>query len=459
MSGSRASRVSRRRLDTTTLVAAVLVVLVAAILGLVHPDAAAPVSRPPDQAPLTRSSVICPSAPSGDTTLALTSAGQDASGSFTLTTAGGDTDVEVSSDRVTRRDAPDGPVVVTGSGDLAPGVVAGLLAEGPRSVLDCAPPTAEHWFTGVGAGPTHGSVLELVNPNAGPAVVDVEMLSEDGPVEVGALRGIAVDGHRSERIDLGRVVPRSGVLALHATVVRGQLGVAVRDRGEQVTGAVTTEDWLPAQSAPARHALLLGLTPGGGRHTLTIANDGDAEVRATIRLISPDSVFQPAGLEPVTVPPHSVAQTELDDVLGADVGADAIGAVVDATGPVTSGLRSISGSDLVVLAPGETVHEPTTVLVPTGDKRLLLGGADAVGVVIVTARDADGDELLERRVSVSPGQGAKLDLPEAAMAVTVTPQRTSVQGVVLVDDTGLGAVRLREQIRTGAVPGVGPGLP
>ena len=451
-----------RRLDPTSVAAVVLVVLVAGTLASVRPDAATRASRPAEQVPLAQAAVVCPSALDGRsgtvTTLAVATAGESA-GSLTLTADDAVGSVDVAPGQVTVLPAEDRPLVVAGAGELAPGIVAGLSSSAPLTAHDCRPASAEQWFTGVGAGPTHASVLELVNPHAGPAVVDVELLGQDGPVEAGTLRGIAVPGRSSQQVDLGQAVPRTGVLALHATVVRGQLGIAVRDRGERLTGGVTTEDWLPAQSAPEREALLLGVRPGGGRHTLALANAGDDEVRATIRLVTPDSVFAPEGLDPVVVAPHSVTQTELDDVLASEVAADAIGVVVEASGRVTSSLRSVVDRDLAITAPGESVREATTVLLPEGAKTLLLGGADAVGVATVVARAADGTQVLEERLSLAPDQGAALDLPAETASVTVTPQRTGVQGAVRLTGGGLAVLRLRELVRTAALPAVGPALP
>lgn len=463
--GRRAARVERRRrLEPTTVVALGLVLLVGLALWLVRPDAAARDERAPERTPLTAASVICPSALDGRqatvTDLGVTSAASDtAAGSITLTSPAGESSLEVAAGRVSEAAAQDAPVVVRGSGELAPGLVAGISSAQPLTAFDCAPARAEHWFTGVGAGPTHASVLELVNPNDGPAVVDVEVLSEDGPIEVGSLRGIRVDGNGSQQLDLGQVVPRTGVMALHATVVRGELGIAVRDRGERLTGGVTTEDWLPSQAAPARETLLLGLRPGGGRHTLSVANAGDTQVQATVRLVTPDSVLSPAGLEPIDVAPDSVAQTWLDDVLAAADYADAIGVLVEASGPVTTSLRSVVDGDLAVLTPGETVSTASTVVVPQGAKTLALGGASAVGVATVVARDAAGEVLAEERLSLAPEKGAALELPEAAVSVTVTPDRTVLQGAVLASGGGLAVVRLRELARTSAVPDVAPGLP
>ena len=450
----------RRRLDLTTVLAIALPVVVALVLAVVRPDAPELVRRPPSTSALTTSSVICPSALDGKagnrSTLRVASA-SGASGALSLTSGATVSTATVAPGEVTDVAGRDAPVVVGGSGALAPGIVAGLFSSDPTTALDCAPPTASQWFTGVGAGPTHASVLELANPNSGPAVADVEVLGDEGPMDVPGLRGIAVEGRSHVRLDLGTVVPSTADLALHVVVERGQLGVAVRDRGERLTGSTSTEDWLPAQARPARRALLLGVQPGSGRHTLTVANDSDDQATATLKVVTAGAVFAPAGVEPITIPPHGVARADLDDVLAGDKAQDAIGLQLDADHPVTASLRSIVDGDLSILAPGPRVLTPTTVLVPDGAKTLVLGGAEAVGVATVVARAADGRRLLSRRVPLQPGQGAALAIPGGAAAVDVSPQRTALRGSVLVKDGGSAVVRLRELVRAGAVPAVGPG--
>jgi hypothetical protein len=75
----------------------------------------------------------------------------------------------------------------------------------PAGTTACVEPEPEAWFTGVGAGPEHSSVLELVNPDKGPAVADVTVLTPTGVADVSALRGIRVPGASSLTFDLGRL--------------------------------------------------------------------------------------------------------------------------------------------------------------------------------------------------------------------------------------------------------------
>lgn len=448
----------RSRLDVTVQLAVALPLLLALVLLAVRPSPSETPPRASEQTPLGRSTLVCPSA-LGDAPEVALSAAEGIEGAVEVG-APEPTTVDVSGARVATAEPGTGPVVLTASDALAPELVAGRAAESPLAAADCRPVAASHWFTGAAAGPTHSSVLELVNPNPGPAVADVTVLGPEGPLEVPTLRGIAVDGNSSATLDLGRTMPRRGALALHVTVARGQLGVTLRDRVEELVGGPVREDWLPAQAEPATSHLLLGLPTGAGGRTLTVANPGDSEVRVTLRLVTPDSVFVPEGAPELSVAPGTVAEADLAELLGSEVAQGAVGLVVEASGPVTAALRSAAAGDLALTAPVGPFTAATAVLLPPGDKRVVLGGADAVGVATVLTRAADGSELSREPVELQPELAAVVTLPDGAVRLEVVPERTGVAAAVVATGRGGTAVLgLRELVRADALPDVAPGLP
>ena len=62
----------------------------------------------------------------------------------------------------------------------------------------------------------------------GPAVADITVLGEDGPVEVPALRGLTVRGGQTTTVALADVVPRRDELTLQVRVTRGRLSALAR---------------------------------------------------------------------------------------------------------------------------------------------------------------------------------------------------------------------------------------
>jgi Family of unknown function (DUF5719) len=455
----------RRRLGADVLLAVVLPVACALALLLLHPDRGQPHGSAPVESALTSASVICPDAlpGSGEDLLGVSTLGADPgtklTGHVQVGLGSELTPLKVRNLRVSTTPAGLGPTVVTGADDLAPGLVAGRSRTTPLSAVDCAPPAAEQWFTGVGADATHDSVVELVNPNAGVAIADFTVRSPGGVVDVPALRGVSVPGNSTVRLDLGQVVPDRAELSLEVHTSRGRLSVHVVDSRAELGSGTSSQDWLPSQDAPAVANVLLGLAKGAGERTLVLANPGSDEVRATVKVITPSSTFTPTGVEAVRVAPDGTEAVSLDDVLTQAVEDGAIGLLVESNGPVTATLRQVVDADLSVLAATPTVDATTAVVVPAGAKRLLLGGPSAAGTATVTSYSRAGKQLDQQQVELTPEGGAEVALPDDAMLVTVTPDQATVHAAVLLTGTGTAVVPLRELVLTSLVPGVRPGVP
>lgn len=455
------------RLDLTTVLAVGLPILCALGLLLVQGPATDDVDHPPTRVALTLATIVCPSALADADDVALTSATDDARGQVQVGLGNEQRAADLAAGQVTTVAGLDGPVAVTGEDETAPGLVAGRFGTKEPTAIACSAPAPHAWFTGVGAGAGHTSVLELANPDSGTAVADITVYGRGGVVEAPRLRGVSVPGGTSVRLDLGSVIPRRDELAIEVVASRGRLGATVLDRYDEVGAAELTQDWLPAQAEPATDNLLMGLAPGGGRRTLVVANGTDDEVRADVRVVTDDSVFAPKGLPEIRVAPRSVQRIAVSSVLGPAISDGATGLLVTSTGPVTATLRSFADGDLSHAVADQTLDGPATVLLPEGgkgtDKTVRLAGASRTGAVTVVARSASGKELDRTRVDITPDRGVTVELPADAVLVTVTPERTTVAGAVLVRVSGKGGgaavVPLTAPATNGLVPDVRPGLP
>lgn len=445
----RRSAARRRRFDVTTVLAVVLPLLVAVALLLVQTPDEPDTSTPPTRTPLTRATVVCPS---GDGDVAVTTAADGVRGTVLV----GQDEVDVANGEVTTVDAGPDPVAVTGADDTAPGLVAGRVAEG--AAASCRPPTSESWFAGVGSGAGHRSVLELTNPDSGTAVADVTVYGRSGIVDAPRLRGVSVPGGSSVELDLAAIVPRRDELSLQVVAARGRIGATLLDRVEPLGRGDTVTDWLPAQAEPATENLLLGIAAEADRRTLVVANAGADEALATIQVVTQDSVFTPRDVPELRIAPQSTARITVNGALAQQLADGGLGLVVTSTEPVTTTLRSYAAGDLSHAVPAATLSGSATVVVPEGDKRLVLGGATSAGVVEVVARSGDGEQLMSRRVEVAPERGYSLRLPAGAVLVTATPARSRVSGVVVATDGGTAVVPLVEPATNGLVPAVRPGL-
>ena len=420
-----------------------------------------PTARAPDAVALTSATLVCPTGQGGGVLVASDATPeQGAAGRVSAVVGREESEVELVPGAATPLDDAD---EVTGSGALAPGLVALRYGGSGLRAVDCAAPSSDQWFTGVGAGAEHRSVLELHNPDSGPATATITVLGQSGPVGAGgALRGVSVAGGATTRIDLGSAIPKREELALRVTTDRGRLAATVIDAFVPVGRGTTTKEYLAGQQEPATSHLLLGLPDDLGdleRPAVVVANTSDSVSRVALRLVTAESTFAPTELEEVLVDPLSVRRFSLEQLLGSDVAAGALGVEVVSSQPTTAGLRGWVGGDLFSVVPQAAVSGPTLVPVPLPGARLVLGGAEALGTVTVRALDARGRELDERVVEVGPGTAAGVAVPQRASLLRVEPRGTSVRGVLrLRSGAGAAVVGLRELVRVGLVPDVRPGL-
>lgn len=452
------------RLDLTTALAVVIPLLTVGVLALVRPAPVHQTEQPPALTKLTSSLVVCPSARPGspDATVSTVSGG---SGLLTVLAAGTSSPVHVRTGAPTAVPGSDA-LVVKGSDQLAPGLMALRSGTAPLSALDCPVPTSDQWFTGVGARADHDSVIELVNPDSGPAVADVTLLG-DQAFSARALRGITIPGHKTITLDLGKIAPRRPLLTAHVVVSRGRLAVDVLDASTDLGTHQTLHEWLPRQLAPASVNDLLGLPLGQGSRTLQLANPGTSVVRADIKIITGDTSFTPKGIRPVSIQPGTTIEVPMTKVLRQALGDGAVGVSVRADAPLTASLVTALATDRVLTVPDETIGQEAATLLPVvgapGAKNQqqvaakLYLSADAAGSARVTAYDASGTRTLQRTVAQQQGHTMTVKLPAGTAFVHLVPKGTSVRGAIVVSGPGATVIPLHELLTRGLVPQISPG--
>jgi hypothetical protein len=446
-------------------------VLPLAALGasfLVRTERPEPAAADPRTSALTRVTLACPSSPDeaepsgGQVSVTSSLAEEDGEVTVDPLTADAQT-LSVRSGRVTTTSSgdTDGAVVLVGEDAWAPGLMAARVA--PSAAAACSEPQPDAWYAAVGARPGHRSVVELVNPDPGPAVVDLTLYAPTGPLDVAGFRGLRVPGRSALALDLSEQVPRRTELGLHVQVSRGRLATSVRDSTDRLGTGPSASDWLAPQAEPLTSSTLLGLPRGDGTRRLALVNASEDETRVTVRVVSPESTFAPEGLGEIRVPPQSIRSISIDGVLAPEVKAGALGILVESSGPVAASLQTFVGDDLAPISAGPQIASEGAALLPPGKKELLVAGAERPGVAVVVTRDEDGTELGEERVAVGPDRGVRVALPARAAYLSVQLERTPIVASVLVgggkDDAGSAVVPLHEVRATGLVPTVRPALP
>lgn len=455
VTGRRRAKEQARRLPSPLVIAAVVIpLLTVAALALVRPTPDPVETRAPQEATLSRSTLVCAPALSPQDRVVVGLADTVEDGEVVLRVRGDDTTVPVEDAPVSQRSRP--ATTVIADGEVAPGVVA--TRAGTGRVSACSQPAPETWFTGVGAGPEHASTLVLVNPDRGPAVADVFVLGPDGLREVPALRGIRVGGGRTTELDLSKVVPTQDPLAVRVVVSRGRLGGHVVDRLDPLGRARASRQWLPGQGEARETSWVLGLGTTPTDRTLTVANPTADTARVELRLVTQRSEFATQGLPEIEVAAESVVEVDVSRVLRSRAAKGALGLRLDATGPVTASLRSASDGQLSHAVAGEPVTERAVTTLPVGAKQLVVGGISDPGILTWRVRGVDGAWSEPERLEVDPGTAQRIPLPRGGTLLEVVVDRAELVAAVELGPPGLAVLPLRDQVTSSLVPDVRPGV-
>jgi hypothetical protein len=345
-------------------------------------------------------------------------------------------------------DAVEASLEVRASGPAAAALAVqstALVTAGPvrgLATARCGPPRTQVWLLGGGTGVGETATLLLANPDPEPAVVDVTVLSSEGPADERPGRGLTVPAGGRVAVPLDTVAPERSRLAVRVQAARGRVAAAVRH--ERSDGVVPRGvDYAAVAEAPSATVALPGLPSGPGGRAVWVTNPGEVDLEVAVEVTTSDGQYVPDGLDAVAVPAQSTVAVDLSAVLATTPAAVS---VTSDGGPVLAvGVAEDAGQDdvrdLAYLGPSTALDEP--VLLPD----VVLGAADHV-VVLSALR---GDAVVE--LSVLPVAGAPV-LPAPPRRVEVPGGRTvpvAVAELLPAGSTGRVAVRVAADRRAGPV--------
>lgn len=464
----RVAEVVRRRrtprFDVVTVLALVIPLITIGALALVRQPPVHDRTHRPALTQLTGTTVVCP-APDRWSPKAGVASASGASGDVTVDSEGVRSSVPVSPGTVTPVQGS-GAVVIQGDDELAQGLLGVRYGTAPLTTLACGVPTSAQWFAGVGSGPEHDSVIELVNPDSGPADADITLYG-DHEFTRRKLHGITIPAHRTVRLDLGKIAPKRVLLSAQVAVTRGRLAVHVLDSRTDLVTHRSVREWLPPQTEPALELRMLGLPTGPGQRTLQLANPGDDVARAEVKIITGDTTFAPSALTTITIQPGSTTSVRLTKLLARALDDGAVGVQVTADAPVVASVLTRRPADAAVTVPNTDIRSGTATLLPVVPAKApaKAGGpvtatayvsADAAGVVTVQAYDASGQALPDQRVAVQQGHTATIELPKGTAYVLMAPERTTIRASVVVEGDGASVIPMQELLSQGLVPHIEP---
>ena len=318
----------------------------------------------------------------------------------------------------------------------------------------CPEPRARWWFVGAGAAVvTHDTVLTLDNPRIGQADVDIDVYGPDGPVQAPGLHGITIPSGTSRVVDLAKVAPAVGDLAVSVVATRGLVAVSAADRFAPGVVGKPAQEWLPSQSVPATTVTMAGLPPKPDRAALVVVNPRQVEAIVSVEVIGATGTFAPKQNATLTVPPRSVATTSLTAVFDGKP----VAVRVSSAQPVTATVRTVTAGDVAFATGVRSITDSTTVAVPSGAGRLVLSSVGPETAVTVTAFGPRGNQLLQQREAVPAASSVGVDLPAATAYVRMDAEAPgAIAGFSVTDSAGVATAGVVPAIRSVLMAAVAP---
>jgi Family of unknown function (DUF5719) len=275
---------------------------------------------------------------------------------------------------------------VTGSGVMAPAMEAEEAQSSGLSSIRCGEPGSDIWFVGPGQQDGASQIqLDLMNIDALAASVDVNVITEAGPVQADGDTGITVPPHQTVTESLSALGVKASVVAIE---VRTTIGRVAADVWES---SAAGSSWLPSTTAPSTTMVIPGVPPSGSTAGLFIAVPGDLSARVSIVAITPQGPYRPFGTLTEDVPGDSAQYVALNPL-----GGTASALELTANVPVTA----------AVLVPGSGLGAFAAATPPISEQAVVAGNITGSGPAATVVLSA-------------PGGAARVRLTEIALASTV----------------------------------------
>jgi hypothetical protein len=207
--------------------------------------------------------------------------------------------------------------------------------------------------------------LVLGNAASGPAVVDVDIWTQDGPLAASGTRDLGVPARGTRVVPIDAAAGGADRLAVRVRVSAGKVGAALVLREVDGVDPVGLS-WAGPSVPPATQAFVPAL-PAADARSLRLLNPGEQDAIVAVRALGATGPYTPLGLEALDVPAGTVVDVDLAP-LGVEVAALEVTSnhpvVAAATAARTNGLR-----DLAVLGTTPATSDPAAARVSAADGR------------------------------------------------------------------------------------------
>jgi hypothetical protein len=327
---------------------------------------------------------------------------------------------------------------VTATGTMAQAMEAEEATGAGLASVRCGEPGSDIWFVGAGRqGGVAQIQLDLMNVDALPASVDIDVITDAGLVQGDGETGITVAPHQTVTESLSSMVAGSSVVAIE---VRTSIGRVAADVSESSSHGGTAS-WLPSTVPPSTQLVIPGVPPSGAAAGLYIVVPGSANARVSVLALSAQGRYRPFGSQTVDLPGDSASYVPLTP-LGGTAALE-----LAANVPVTA----------AVLVPGSGLGAFTVATAPISEQAVVAGNATGSGLsaTIVLSAPAGPARVRLTELAATPGATSSQVVAVPAghtLSVPAAPPRGARHGsafaIVITPLTGSGplyAARLETQ--------------
>ena len=272
---------------------------------------------------------------------------------------------------------------VTATGTMAQTMEAEETTGAGLASVRCGEPGSDLWFVGPGQqGGVAQIQLDLMNVDALPASVDVNIITDAGQVQASGDTGITVPPHQTVTEALSSVAGNAAVVAIE---VRTSIGRVAADVLESRHGAGAAVSWLTSTAPPSTQLVIPGVPPSAGTAGLYLVDPGTTSARISVSAITPQGRHQPLGAQTIDMPGDSAYYVPLSP-LGGTAALE-----LSSNVPVTAG----------VLVPGSGLGGFTTATAPISEQAVVAG--NTAGATVVLSAPAGQARVRLTEVAETPG--------------------------------------------------------
>ena len=294
---------------------------------------------------------------------------------------------------------------VTASGVMAQALEAEEATSAGLGSVRCGEPGSDIWFIGPGQqGGVAQIQLDLMNVDALPAGVDIDVITDAGAVAAGGDTGITVPPHETVTESLASLAGGASVAAIE---VRTTIGRVAADVSESSSHGGTAS-WLPSTAPPSTQLVIPGVPPSGSTAGLYIVVPGSANARIAVSATTAQGQHEPFGSQTVDLPADSASYVPLTPLGGT--------AALELTANVPVAAA--------VLVPGSGLGAFTAATAPISEQAVVAGNTTGSGLQVTIALSAPAGPARVRVTEIAATQ-------TAATQTATTPGVTSSQVVMV----------------------------